>query len=56
VVGDPRTVAEGVAAFAKRTGADELMVTAAVFDHSARIRSYEILAQAVGQATMKAAA
>ena len=56
VVGDPRSVADGVAAFARRTGANELMVTAAVFDHSARVRSYEILAEAVGQATLKAAA
>ena len=27
-----------------RTGADELMVTAQIFDHAARVRSYEILA------------
>jgi hypothetical protein len=30
------------------TGADELMVTAAIWDHKARVRSYELLAQAVG--------
>jgi hypothetical protein len=27
-----------------RTGADELMVAAQVFDHGARLRSFEILA------------
>ena len=30
--------------FIDRTGADELMVTAQIFDHSARVRSFEILA------------
>ncbi|TIP67366.1 MAG: alkane 1-monooxygenase, partial [Mesorhizobium sp.] len=28
----------------QRTGADELMVTAQIFDHAARVRSFEILA------------
>ena len=27
------------------TGADELIVTSQIFDHQARLRSYEILAQ-----------
>jgi hypothetical protein len=31
-------------AFIERTGADELMVTSQVFDHAARLRSYELLA------------
>lgn len=44
VVGSPETVREGVAAFLERTGADELMVTAQIYDHQARKRSYEILA------------
>ena len=43
-VGSPETVREQVAAFIERTGADELMVTSQVFDHAARLRSYEILA------------
>jgi luciferase family oxidoreductase group 1 len=46
VVGSPKAVMDGVAAFAARTGADELMVTAQIFDHGARLRSYEILAEA----------
>jgi luciferase family oxidoreductase group 1 len=45
VVGSPETVRQGVADFVARTGADELMVTAQVFDHAARKRSYEILAE-----------
>jgi hypothetical protein len=32
--------------FVEETGADELMVAAAIYDHSARLRSYEILAGA----------
>ena len=44
VVGSPATVRRGVDAFLARTGADELMVTAQIFDHTARKRSYEILA------------
>ena len=44
VVGAPDTVRQGIEAFARRTGADELMVTAQIFDHEARVRSFEILA------------
>lgn len=44
VVGGPETVRQGVAAFAARTGADELMVTAQIFDHASRLRSFDILA------------
>lgn len=54
VVGSPETVQRGVEAFIARTGADELMVTAQVFDHQARKRSYEILAE-VGAGLAKAA-
>jgi luciferase family oxidoreductase group 1 len=46
VVGSPETVRDGVNAFVRRTGADELMVTAQIFDHQARLRSFEILAEA----------
>ncbi|SJM28339.1 LLM class flavin-dependent oxidoreductase [Mesorhizobium delmotii] len=44
VVGAPDTVRQGIEAFVQRTGADELMVTAQIFDHAARVRSFEILA------------
>ena len=40
---------KGVEAFVARTGADELMITSQVFDHVARLRSYELLAEAFGQ-------
>ncbi len=47
VVGGPEKVKAGIAAFAKRTGANELMVTGSVFDHAKRLRSFEIAAQAI---------
>ena len=43
-VGSVETVRAGMQAFIARTGADELMVTSQVFDHAARLRSYELLA------------
>ncbi len=45
VVGSPDTVRRGIDAFVRRYGPDELMVTAQIFDHAARRRSYEILAE-----------
>lgn len=51
VVGAPDEVGQGLRDFAGRTGADELMVTAQIFDHAARLRSYEIAAQVCGQAS-----
>jgi luciferase family oxidoreductase group 1 len=44
-IGSPDTVATQLKAFIERTGADELMVTSQIFDHAARLRSYEITAQ-----------
>lgn len=44
VVGAPSTVRQALEAIAAQTGADEFMVTAQVFDHAARKRSFEILA------------
>jgi luciferase family oxidoreductase group 1 len=45
VVGSPATVKAGLEAFAARTRADELIVTAQIWDHAARVRSFEILAE-----------
>lgn len=44
-VGAPDTVARQLKAFVDKTGADELMITSNMFDHKARLRSYEITAQ-----------
>lgn len=45
--GGPAKVAEGLAAFIERTGADELILTSAMFDHEKRKRSLEIAASAL---------
>ncbi|SAL25071.1 luciferase-like monooxygenase [Caballeronia telluris] len=46
VVGDPGEVEAGLASLIDQTQADELIVTAQIFDHAARLRSFEITAQA----------
>ena len=43
--GSPKTVRAELDAFIAQTGADELMCNAAIYDHGARLRSYELLAQ-----------
>ena len=45
VVGSPATVARGLTDFIAATGVDELMVTGQIFDHQARLRSFEIVAE-----------
>ena len=55
IVGSHQTVRDGLKAFVQRTQADELMVTAQIFDHAARVRSYEILSEvAVSEAAVAA--
>ena len=49
IVGSPDAVRAGLKDFVAHTGADELMITAQIFDHSARLRSFEITAQAHDQ-------
>ena len=46
VLGDIDGVRRGIAAFVERHRPDELLITANVFDHAARLRSYAIAAQA----------
>jgi luciferase family oxidoreductase group 1 len=46
-IGSPQTIGSAVTAFVEKTGADELMVTSQIYDHQARVRSFEILQQAV---------
>ena len=44
-IGSPQTVAAAVAAFIAETAADELMITTQIYNHTARLRSYELAAQ-----------
>ncbi len=43
-IGSRATVAAQMQEFVERTGADELIVTSHIYDHEARLRSYELIA------------
>jgi luciferase family oxidoreductase group 1 len=45
-VGSPATIARELQAFVERTQPDEVIVTSQIYDHRARVHSYEILAAA----------
>jgi luciferase family oxidoreductase group 1 len=45
IVGSPDTVRANVARFVEYTKADELMITGQIYDHDARLHSYEITSQ-----------
>jgi luciferase family oxidoreductase group 1 len=45
VVGSPETVKTGLARFIELTDADEIMVAAMIYDHGARLKSFEIVAE-----------
>lgn len=46
-VGSPATVRQGLDALVAETKADELIVATAMYDHASRLRSYELLAEAI---------
>lgn len=45
IVGSPKTVERKLQAFLDKTQADELIISSHIYDHQARLRSYEILSQ-----------
>ncbi len=47
-IGSPATVKAATHAFIAKTQADELMIAGAMFEHTQRLRSYELLAQVMG--------
>ncbi len=47
--GSTETIKEKLNTLIESTKADELMVVAAIWDHEARVRSFELLAQAMDQ-------
>ena len=55
-VGSAETVEAGLRRFVDETGADELIVAAAIHDHQARLRSYEILAGIRGAVPLRSPA
>jgi luciferase family oxidoreductase group 1 len=44
-VGSRETLRPALDRFIKKTGADELMIASAIYDHAARLRSYEIFSE-----------
>ena len=44
-IGSPATLQRTLGAFVRETQADEIMVTAPIFDHEQRKRSYELVAE-----------
>ena len=48
ITGSPDTVRAGIEAVAKDYGADEVMIVTITWDHAARRRSYELIAEAFG--------
>ncbi|MFY9925386.1 MAG: LLM class flavin-dependent oxidoreductase [Opitutaceae bacterium] len=48
IVGSAQSVRNGIDAFVRRTRIDELMVTASIHDHAARLRSFELVARETG--------
>ncbi len=46
IVGSPDMVRAGIEALVAETGADELIAVSDVYDHAARLRSFELIAQA----------
>ncbi|HKP45241.1 MAG TPA: LLM class flavin-dependent oxidoreductase [Pyrinomonadaceae bacterium] len=43
-----KTISRELEKFAEQTNADELMIVSHIYDHDARIKSYELIAQALG--------
>jgi luciferase family oxidoreductase group 1 len=48
IIGSPETVRSGIEALVAETGADELIVVSDLYDHTARLRSFELIAYASG--------
>ncbi|MBN9024372.1 LLM class flavin-dependent oxidoreductase [Kaistia sp. MMO-174] len=48
IIGSPATVRAGMEALVEETGADELILVSDVYDHAARLRSVELIAEAWG--------
>lgn len=45
VIGSPETIRQGVIDVIQETGADELIATAQIYDHAARLRSFDIFGE-----------
>lgn len=48
-IGSPKTAGRQLQEFIDRTKPDEIMVTAQIYDHQARLRSFELLREQIGE-------
>lgn len=48
IIGNPDEVKQQLQAFLDETQADEMIINSAIYDHKARLRSYEIVAEVTG--------
>jgi len=48
IIGDPASVKRQLEDFIDQTDADEVMIASAIYDHKARLRSFEILSEMMG--------
>lgn len=48
IIGSPETVKTQLQAFLTKTGANEIMVASGIYDHQARLRSFEIVKELTG--------
>jgi len=48
IKGGPETIKKGLQQYVADTGVNELIITSMIYDHSARLRSYEIISEAAG--------
>ncbi len=53
VVGSPATVGQGLQSLIEATGADELLISSPIFDHSLRLRSYELTRRGFAEVVSK---
>jgi alkanesulfonate monooxygenase SsuD/methylene tetrahydromethanopterin reductase-like flavin-dependent oxidoreductase (luciferase family) len=53
-IGTVDAVRDALRRFIERTGADELMLTSQIHDHRARLRSYELTAEAMADVAVAA--
>jgi alkanesulfonate monooxygenase SsuD/methylene tetrahydromethanopterin reductase-like flavin-dependent oxidoreductase (luciferase family) len=47
VVGSPKTIRQGLQRLLEISGADEIIVTGQIYDHSARLRSFQIAGEVI---------
>ena len=50
IIGSAETVRAGIDALVEETEADELIIVSDIYDHAARLRSFELIAKAAGAA------